>query len=48
MNSRFLSYGAEKDSVASRLSRPPPLWKPAGRVRHGDEKEKIPTGNEVE
>jgi hypothetical protein len=47
MNSRFLSYGAEKDSVASRLSRPP-LWKPAGRVRHGDEKEKIPTGNEVE
>ena len=46
MDSRFLSYGAGK-ILRSRSVFTPPFGKPEGRVRHGDEKRKIPTGSEA-
>ena len=42
MNSRFLSYGAEKDSVASRLSRHPPFGNPQDGCVTAMKKKKSP------
>ncbi|MBT1301097.1 MULTISPECIES: hypothetical protein [Phocaeicola] len=46
MDSRLLSYGAGK-ILRSRSVFTTPFGKPEGRVRHGDEKRKIPTGSEA-